>query len=195
MNNLAHEWYIRAYDCQIMLDAIGDSTIGANCTARTSQPLHRTFTIPSARWNDASFVINAERAANWLWPKWNQWTCPKLQVRYTCWYTKCAFLCARARACVCVGTGLLLVCLRVSYCAPPRPPALDPPLHTHGPSVEECCRPELDWLAISAPTESTDHDIIINIEEVMVIIGNDGRTTQFNVQCDSSPFISLHHLP
>ena len=40
---LAHEWYIRAYDCQIMLDAIGDSTNGANCTARTSQPLHRTI--------------------------------------------------------------------------------------------------------------------------------------------------------
>ena len=42
-------------------------------------------------------------------------------------------------------------------------------------SVEECCRPELDWLATSAATGSTKHDIII--EEVMVIIGNDGRTT------------------
>ena len=48
---------------------------------------------------------------------------------------------------------------------------------THAPSVEECCRPELDWLATSAPTGSTKYDIIIFIEEVMVIIGNDGRTT------------------
>ena len=40
-----------------------------------------------------------------------------------------------------------------------------------------CCRPELDWLATSAPTGPTKHDIIIIIEDVMVIIGNDGRTT------------------
>ena len=33
-----------------------------------------------------------------------------------------------ARACVRVGMGLVLVCLRVSCGAPPRPPALDPPL-------------------------------------------------------------------
>ena len=38
-------------------------------------------------------------------------------------------------------------------------------------------QPELDWLATSAPTGSTKHDIIIIIEEVMVIIGNDGQTT------------------
>ena len=57
------------------------------------------------------------------------------------------------------------------------PPASQPARHTHSPSVEECCRPELDWLATSAPTGSTKHDIIIIIEEVMVIIGNDGRTT------------------
>ena len=37
-------------------------------------------------------------------------------------------------------------------------------------------RPELDSLATSAPTGSTKQDIII-IEEVMVIIGNDRRTT------------------
>ena len=55
------------------------------------------------------------------------------------------------------------------------PPAPQPARHTHAPSVEECYRPELDWLATSAPTGSTKHDIII--EEVMVIIGNDGRTT------------------
>ena len=57
------------------------------------------------------------------------------------------------------------------------PPALQPARHTHAPSVEECCRPELDWLSTSALTGSTKHDIIIIIEEVMVIIGNDGRTT------------------
>ena len=57
------------------------------------------------------------------------------------------------------------------------PPALQPARHTHAPSVEECCRSELDWLATSAPTGPTKHDTIIIIEEVMVIIGNDGRTT------------------
>ena len=57
------------------------------------------------------------------------------------------------------------------------PPALQPARHTYAPSVEECYRPELDWLATSAPTGSTKHDIIIIIEQVMVIIGNDGRTT------------------
>ena len=60
------------------------------------------------------------------------------------------------------------------------PPALQPARHTHAPSVEECCRPGLDWLATSALTGSTKHDIIIIIEEVMVIIGNDGRTTFFD---------------
>ena len=57
------------------------------------------------------------------------------------------------------------------------PSAPQPARHTHAPSVEECCRPYLDWLATSEPTGSTKHDIIIIIEEVMVIIGNDGRTT------------------
>ena len=37
-------------------------------------------------------------------------------------------VCARARACVRVGVELVIVCLRVSCRAPPRPPALDPPL-------------------------------------------------------------------
>ena len=41
MNNLGHERYTRACDCQIMLDATGDSTNGDNYTARTPQPLHR----------------------------------------------------------------------------------------------------------------------------------------------------------
>ena len=59
------------------------------------------------------------------------------------------------------------------------PPAPQPARHTHARSVEECYRPDLDSLATSAPTGSTKHDIIIIIiiEEVMVIIGNDGRTT------------------
>ena len=61
-------------------------------------------------------------------------------------------------------------------------PSPQPARHTHAPNVEECCRPELDRLATSAPTGSTKHDIIIIIEEVMVIIGNDGRTTiEFNL--------------
>ena len=56
-------------------------------------------------------------------------------------------------------------------------PAPQPARNNNASSVEECCRPELDSLATSAPTGSTKHDIIIIIEEVMVIIGNDGRTT------------------
>ena len=42
---------------------------------------------------------------------------------------------------------------------------------------EERYGPELDSLATSAPTGSTKQVIIITIEEVMVIIGNDRRTT------------------
>ena len=57
------------------------------------------------------------------------------------------------------------------------PAAPQPARHTHAPSVEERNRPELDSLATSAPTGSTKQDIIIIIEEVMVIIGNDRRTT------------------
>ena len=57
------------------------------------------------------------------------------------------------------------------------PPSPQPARHTHAPNVEDCCRPEFDWVATSAPTWSTKHDIIIIIEEVMVIIGNDGWTT------------------
>ena len=45
------------------------------------------------------------------------------------------------------------------------------------PTVEVRYRPELDSLATSALTGSTIQDIIIIIEEVMVIIGNDRRTT------------------
>ncbi len=36
-------------------------------------------------------------------------------------------------------------------------PAHQPARHTHAPCVEECYRPELDWLATSAPTGSTKH--------------------------------------
>ena len=44
MNNLGHEWYSRAYDCQTLLDATGDST---NTPAgKQQQHFHRTFTIP-----------------------------------------------------------------------------------------------------------------------------------------------------
>ena len=53
-------------------------------------------------------------------------------------------------------------------------PAPQPARHAHAQIVEECCSPEL---AISAPTGPTKHEIIIIIEEVMVIIGNDGLTT------------------
>ena len=41
-----------------------------------------------------------------------------------------AYVCACARACVRMGMAIVLVCLRVSCRAPPRPPALDPPLNT-----------------------------------------------------------------
>ena len=42
----------------------------------------------------------------------------------------CACVCVRVcvRACVRMGMAIVLVCLRVSCGAPPRPPALDPPL-------------------------------------------------------------------
>ena len=44
MNNLGHECYSRAYDCQTLLDANGDST---NTPAGTPQQyFHRTFMIP-----------------------------------------------------------------------------------------------------------------------------------------------------
>ena len=45
-------------------------------------------------------------------------------------------------------------------------PAPQPARHTHAPRVEECCRPELERLATSAPTWSTKHDIIINEEKL-----------------------------
>ena len=38
----------------------------------------------------------------------------------------------------------------------------------------KCCRPKLERLATSPPTGPTNLEIII---EVMVIMGNDGRTT------------------
>ena len=43
MNNLGHEWYIRACDRQTLLDATGYSTSGDNYTARTP---HRNTTYP-----------------------------------------------------------------------------------------------------------------------------------------------------
>ena len=41
----------------------------------------------------------------------------------------CTRVCVRARACVRVGMGLVITCLRVSCGAPPRPFALDPLLY------------------------------------------------------------------
>ena len=54
------------------------------------------------------------------------------------------------------------------------PPAPQPALHTHAPSVEECCRPELDHLRTHKVNQTWHHH---HNEEVMVIIGNDGPTT------------------
>ena len=41
MNNLGHDWHSRAYDCQTLLDATGDST-----NTLPQQCFHRIFTIP-----------------------------------------------------------------------------------------------------------------------------------------------------
>ena len=84
MNNLGHEWYSRAYDCQTLLDATGDSMNTPGPAGTPQQFFHRTFTIPFTTdlLNEMKHLFSPmqKRAANWLCYEWNQSTLPMIEI-------------------------------------------------------------------------------------------------------------------
>ena len=56
------------------------------------------------------------------------------------------------------------------------PPAPQPARHTHAPKYGRVLYARILLISYLAHTWPTNHDIIVIIEEVMVTIGNDGRT-------------------